>query len=84
MLRRFPFAVTISCLTLAVFFAGLYSITVGPMNITISDSIQSLLFRSEQLTNAIHLVIHDIRLARHAPLFVGWGDSRAMRHRYAG
>ncbi|EGR2846883.1 TPA: FecCD family ABC transporter permease [Vibrio cholerae] len=64
MLRRFPFAVTVSCLTLAVFFAGLYSITVGPMNITISDSIQSLLFRSEQLTNAIHLVIHDIRLPR--------------------
>ncbi|ENM5771061.1 iron ABC transporter permease [Vibrio mimicus] len=64
MLRRFPFAVTVSFLLLAVVFSGLYSITVGPMNITIADSIHSLLFRSEQLANSIHMVIHDIRLPR--------------------
>ncbi|MGC9553059.1 FecCD family ABC transporter permease [Vibrio metoecus] len=34
------------------------------MNITITDSIQSLLFRSDQLAGAVHLVIHDIRLPR--------------------
>ncbi|ENM5814174.1 iron ABC transporter permease [Vibrio mimicus] len=64
MLRRFPFSVTASFLLLAVVFSGLYSITVGPMNITIADSIHSLLFRSEQLAKSIHLVIHDIRLPR--------------------
>ncbi|ENM5746931.1 iron ABC transporter permease [Vibrio mimicus] len=64
MLRRFPFSVTVSFLLLSVVFSGLYSITVGPMNITIADSIHSLLFRSEQLANSIHLVIHDIRLPR--------------------
>ncbi|MEH0386932.1 iron ABC transporter permease [Vibrio mimicus] len=64
MLRRFPFSVTVSFLLLAVVFSGLYSITVGPMNITIADSIHSLLFRSELLANSIHLVIHDIRLPR--------------------
>lgn len=64
MLRRFPFMLTISLLLVAVMLAGIYSITVGPMNITMTDSIRSLLFRSDQQASAIHLVIHDIRLPR--------------------
>jgi len=63
-LRRFPFMLTISLLLVAVMLAGIYSITVGPMNITMTDSIRSLLFRSDQQASAIHLVIHDIRLPR--------------------
>lgn len=64
MLRPFSIVITTSFLLLAVLFSGLYSITVGPMNITITDSIQSLLFRSDQLASAVNLVIHDIRLPR--------------------
>ncbi|MGL5654773.1 MAG: iron ABC transporter permease, partial [Vibrio sp.] len=36
MLRRFPFMLTISLLLVAVMLAGIYSITVGPMNITMT------------------------------------------------
>ncbi|MGR5094149.1 FecCD family ABC transporter permease [Vibrio maritimus] len=44
--------------------SAIYSITVGPMNITFWDSVTSLTTRSNDLAPHINLVIQDIRLPR--------------------
>jgi len=44
--------------------SAIYSITVGPMNITFWDSVTSLTKRSNDLAPHINLVIQDIRLPR--------------------
>ncbi|WP_441258208.1 FecCD family ABC transporter permease [Vibrio sp. Vf1514] len=51
-------------LGLIVAIATLYSITVGPMDISFSDSLHSLLLRSDTIANHINLVIHEIRFPR--------------------
>ncbi|MDN3612519.1 iron ABC transporter permease [Vibrio ostreicida] len=48
----------------ALLLTALFSITVGPMNISITDSIYSLIVQSNQLAPHINLVIQDIRLPR--------------------
>ncbi len=64
MLRQVPLYVTTSMLGLIVAIATLYSITVGPMDISFSDSLHSLLLRSDTIANHINLVIHEIRFPR--------------------
>lgn len=64
MLRQVPLYVTTSMFGLIVAIATLYSITVGPMDISFSDSLHSLLLRSDTIANHINLVIHEIRFPR--------------------
>ncbi|MFB9189455.1 FecCD family ABC transporter permease [Vibrio ostreicida] len=63
-LRRIPFSATMGVFIAALLLTALFSITVGPMNISITDSIYSLIVQSNQLAPHINLVIQDIRLPR--------------------
>ncbi|MFM2666020.1 iron ABC transporter permease [Vibrio mediterranei] len=64
MLRRFSNTYVFGGFAVLLFFSAVYSITVGPMNITIMDSVIALTSRSNTLAPHINLIIHDIRLPR--------------------
>lgn len=64
LLRRLPLRYLLLLFGSVLLLAAISSVTVGPMNITFIQSLQSLLFHSEQLAPHINLVIHDIRLPR--------------------
>ncbi|USE03864.1 iron ABC transporter permease [Vibrio sp. SCSIO 43133] len=64
MLRRFSNTYVFGGFAVLLFFSAVYSITVGPMNITIMDSVIALASRSNTLAPHINLIIHDIRLPR--------------------
>lgn len=64
LLRRLPLSAALIIFALALLATAIGSVTVGPMNISVWDSVQSLLLRSEQLAPHINLVIHEIRLPR--------------------
>ncbi|KGY14103.1 iron ABC transporter permease [Vibrio tubiashii] len=63
-LRRLPLGAAVAIFGIALVVTAISSVTVGPMNIGFLDSVQSLLFRSEQLAPHINLVIHEIRFPR--------------------
>ncbi|WP_425425324.1 FecCD family ABC transporter permease [Vibrio sonorensis] len=48
----------------ALFVISISSVTVGPMNISFSQSLQSLVFKSEEIASHINMVIHEIRFPR--------------------
>ncbi|QXO15493.1 FecCD family ABC transporter permease [Vibrio ostreae] len=64
MLRQIPLSWTSLVLTLLVTFSAVYSITVGPMAISVSDSLKSLLLSSSDVANHVQMVIHQIRFPR--------------------
>ncbi|WP_100752678.1 FecCD family ABC transporter permease [Vibrio salilacus] len=64
LLRRLPLRYLMILFSSILLLAAISSVTVGPMNITFWQSVQSLLFHSEQLAPHINLVVHDIRLPR--------------------
>lgn len=64
MLRQIPLSWTSLVLTLLVTFSAVYSITVGPMAISFSDSLKSLLLSSSDVANHVQMVIHQIRFPR--------------------
>lgn len=64
MLRNVSNTLVFSAFALLLMLSAIYSITVGPMNITFWDSVTSLTTRSNDLAPHINLVIQDIRLPR--------------------
>ncbi|EKO3535200.1 iron ABC transporter permease [Vibrio fluvialis] len=64
MLRQVPFYLTTLVLGLIVAISAIYSITVGPMNISFRDSLSSLLLQSDDIAKHINLVVHEIRFPR--------------------
>ncbi|CAH8209847.1 Hemin transport system permease protein HmuU [Vibrio aestuarianus] len=64
LLRHLPRNTVLIGLLMLVNIVALYSITVGPMNISISDSLSSLVLRSNHIAAHINLVIHEIRFPR--------------------
>ncbi|EKO3519003.1 iron ABC transporter permease [Vibrio fluvialis] len=64
MLRQVPLYLTTLLLGLIVTISAIYSITVGPMNISFRDSLSSLLLQSDDIAKHINLVIHEIRFPR--------------------
>ena len=64
LLRRLPLSVTLGLFSLMLAITSVYSITVGPMQIGFTDSLYSLLVRSNTLPAHINLVIHEIRFPR--------------------
>ena len=63
-MRRLPFPAAIALGSLVLTVTGISSITVGPMDISFWNSVQSLLLQSDQLAPHINLVIHEIRFPR--------------------
>nr|WP_044362654.1 iron ABC transporter permease [Vibrio fluvialis] len=63
-LRQVPLYLTTLLLGLIVTISAIYSITVGPMNISFRDSLSSLLLQSDDIAKHINLVIHEIRFPR--------------------
>lgn len=63
-MRRLPFPAAIVLGSLVLTVTGISSITVGPMDISFWNSVQSLLLQSDQLAPHINLVIHEIRFPR--------------------
>lgn len=63
-LRQVPLYLTTLVLGLIVAISAIYSITVGPMNISFRDSLSSLLLQSDDIAKHINLVIHEIRFPR--------------------
>ncbi|MBY7819392.1 iron ABC transporter permease [Vibrio fluvialis] len=63
-LRQVPLYLTMLVLGLIVAISAIYSITVGPMNISFRDSLSSLLLQSDDIAKHINLVIHEIRFPR--------------------
>jgi iron complex transport system permease protein len=63
-LRQVPLYLTTLVLGLIVAISAIYSITVGPMNISFRDSLSSLLLHSDDIAKHINLVIHEIRFPR--------------------
>lgn len=63
-LRQVPLYLTTLVLGLIVAIFAIYSITVGPMNISFRDSLSSLLLQSDDIAKHINLVIHEIRFPR--------------------
>lgn len=63
-LRQVPLYLTSLLLGLIVTISAIYSITVGPMNISFRDSLSSLLLQSDDIAKHINLVIHEIRFPR--------------------
>lgn len=63
-MRRLPFPAAIALGSLVLTMTGISSITVGPMDISFWNSVQSLLLQSDQLAPHINLVIHEIRFPR--------------------
>jgi iron complex transport system permease protein len=64
LMRRLPFPAAIALGSLVLTVTGISSITVGPMDISFWNSVQSLLLQSDQLAPHINLVIHEIRFPR--------------------
>ncbi|WP_050920205.1 FecCD family ABC transporter permease [Vibrio campbellii] len=64
LLRRLPLSTTLLALSGVLAFIAVASITVGPMNISFSDSLRSLTGVGSDLAPHIQLVINEIRLPR--------------------
>ncbi|MDC5805081.1 iron ABC transporter permease [Vibrio europaeus] len=64
LLRRLPLSAAVAIFGIALVVTAISSVTVGPMNIGFWESVQSLMFRSEQLAPHVNLVIHEIRFPR--------------------
>ncbi|AXB34030.1 iron ABC transporter permease [Vibrio campbellii] len=64
LLRRLPLSTTLLALSGILAFIAVASITVGPMNISFSDSLRSLTGAGSDLAPHIQLVINEIRLPR--------------------
>ncbi len=64
LLRRLPLSTTLLALSGVLAFIAVASITVGPMNISFSDSLRSLTGAGSDLAPRIQLVINEIRLPR--------------------
>ncbi|NOH79811.1 iron ABC transporter permease [Vibrio sp. RE86] len=64
LLRRLPLSLIVTLFGLSLLATTIGSVTVGPMNIGFWDSVQSLVFRSQNLAPHINLVIHEIRFPR--------------------
>ncbi|HGY9595172.1 TPA: FecCD family ABC transporter permease [Vibrio campbellii] len=64
LLRRLPLSTTLLALSGVLAFIAVASITVGPMNISFSDSLRSLTGAGSELAPHIQLVINEIRLPR--------------------
>ncbi|ODX18644.1 FecCD family ABC transporter permease [Vibrio parahaemolyticus] len=64
LLRRIPLSTTLITLSGFLAFIAIASITVGPMNISFTDSLRGLIGAHSELTPHIQLVINEIRLPR--------------------
>jgi iron complex transport system permease protein len=64
LLRRIPLSTTLLALSGVLAFIAVASITVGPMNISLSDSLRGLTGSGSDLAPHIQLVINEIRLPR--------------------
>ncbi|CAH1542030.1 Hemin transport system permease protein HmuU [Vibrio rotiferianus] len=64
LLRRIPLSTTLLALSGILAFIAVASITVGPMNISLSDSLRGLTGSGSDLAPHIQLVINEIRLPR--------------------
>ncbi|EGR1577274.1 iron ABC transporter permease [Vibrio parahaemolyticus] len=64
LLRRIPLSTTLITLSGFLAFIAIASITVGPMNISFTDSLRGLLGAHSELAPHIQLVINEIRLPR--------------------
>lgn len=64
LLRTVPLKTSMTGFGIALVFIALFSITVGPMNISLSDSAASLFIPNNELAPHINLVIQEIRLPR--------------------
>ncbi|HCE1773519.1 TPA: iron ABC transporter permease [Vibrio parahaemolyticus] len=64
LLRRTPLSTTLITLSGFLAFIAIASITVGPMNISFTDSLRGLVGAHSELAPHIQLVINEIRLPR--------------------
>ncbi|HCE2681733.1 iron ABC transporter permease [Vibrio parahaemolyticus] len=64
LLRRIPLSTTLITLSGFLAFIAIASITVGPMNISFTDSLRGLIGEHSELAPHIQLVINEIRLPR--------------------
>lgn len=64
LLRRIPLSTTLITLSGFLVFIAIASITVGPMNISFTDSLRGLVGAHSELAPHIQLVINEIRLPR--------------------
>ncbi|EJC7120985.1 iron ABC transporter permease [Vibrio parahaemolyticus] len=64
LLRRIPLSTTLITLSGFLAFIAIASITVGPMNISFTDSLRGLVGAHSELAPHIQLVIKEIRLPR--------------------
>ncbi|WP_447029469.1 FecCD family ABC transporter permease [Vibrio parahaemolyticus] len=64
LLRRIPLSPTLITLSGFLAFIAIASITVGPMNISFTDSLRGLVGAHSELAPHIQLVINEIRLPR--------------------
>ncbi|HHI5023067.1 FecCD family ABC transporter permease [Vibrio parahaemolyticus] len=64
LLRRIPLSTTLITLSGFLAFIAIASITVGPMNISFTDSLRGLVGAHSELAPHIQLVINEIRLPR--------------------
>ncbi|HCE2125007.1 FecCD family ABC transporter permease [Vibrio parahaemolyticus] len=64
LLRRIPLSTTLITLSGFLAFIAIASITVGPMNISFTDSLRGLIGVHSELAPHIQLVINEIRLPR--------------------
>ncbi|AYF22538.1 FecCD family ABC transporter permease [Vibrio parahaemolyticus] len=64
LLRRIPLSTTLITLSGFLAFIAIASITVGPMNISFTDSLRGLIGAHPELAPHIQLVINEIRLPR--------------------
>ncbi|HHC6704008.1 TPA: FecCD family ABC transporter permease [Vibrio parahaemolyticus] len=64
LLRRIPLSTTLITLSGFLAFIAIASITVGPMNISFTDSLRGLIGANSELAPHIQLVINEIRLPR--------------------
>ncbi|EHR6781758.1 FecCD family ABC transporter permease [Vibrio parahaemolyticus] len=64
LLRRIPLSTTLITLSGLLAFIAIASITVGPMNISFTDSLRGLIGAHSELAPHIQLVINEIRLPR--------------------
>ncbi|EKB1969219.1 iron ABC transporter permease [Vibrio parahaemolyticus] len=64
LLRRIPLSTTLITLSGFLAFIAIASITVGPMNISFTDSLRGLVGAHSELAPHIQLVISEIRLPR--------------------
>ncbi|HBC3520991.1 TPA: FecCD family ABC transporter permease [Vibrio parahaemolyticus] len=72
LLRRIPLSTTLITLSGFLAFIAIASITVGPMNISFTDSLRGLVGAHSELAPHIQLVINEIRLPRTIScMFIG-------------